>query len=174
MSKFAPACRMISGLIFLSLVAGTADAGLVGPMAETEAGVEQNLAPRPLVTPRAARVDLVSLPVLYLPAVRQHDAGRVLPDSLTAPAALMPSGTLSWAGIHEAATLVEVQESSPKQQAKRADLRDVASDAAPNVELLTAIPAPEPPAVVLAGLALVAGGLVLNRQRRRGTEASEA
>ena len=171
MSKFAPVIRLIYGLFFLTLVAATADAALVGPLADTGGDVSPNPAPRPLVTIRAARIDLVSLTVLYLPAVRQHGAGQVLPDSLTAPAALMPSGTLSWAGIREAATLVEVEQFSPKRQARRADLRDVARDAAPNVELLTAIPAPEPPTVVLASLALVAGGLVLNRHRRRGTTA---
>lgn len=171
MSKFVALNRVARGLMLMLVGAAAAEAGVVRPIAESVNRLPNDLAPQPLVKLQAAQLDLVSLPVLYQPATRHLDATRVLPDSLTAPASLMPAGTLAWAGIREAATLVEVQQSAPKQPARRAEMRDVAADATPNVELLTAIPAPEPPAVMLAGVAVVAGGMVLSRTRRRSVDA---
>lgn len=120
-----------------------------------------DLAPR-----TGSPIELSTLPVLYLRTRRCVDAGRVLPDWLTAPAALMPTGSLTWAGVDESVIVASLPQPKP-ESVKAAGVRDFAANDNPNLELLTAIPAPEPPTIVMAGLALAAGGLVWNQKRRR-------
>jgi len=119
-----------------------------------------------IVRQRSVEMHVASLSVLYIPTCRCCDHGRVLPDWLTAPASLTPTGSLTWAGIEEAATIATLAQPQ-KESDKAAGINDFARDGSPDVELLTAIPAPEPPAMVMAGLALAAGGLVWNRKRAR-------
>lgn len=94
-----------------------------------------------------------------------------LPYSLIAPASLIPSGSLGWAGIDGVPTVVGLDFqpwTSAGRQAWSREFADARSmDLEPNLELLTGIAAPEPPALVLAGFALLAVGLVGHQNHRR-------
>ena len=70
----------------------------------------------------------------------------------------VPSGSLAWAGENEAFSTLQF---APVDQMTDTEL---------NVKLMTGLAAPEPPAIVLAGMAL--GGLICGRsilQKRRKT-----
>lgn len=73
--------------------------------------------------------------------------------------------TLAWSGEDETLVIAEDMLGASRQIAS--------SDEAVNIEIVTALPAPEPPALVLAGMAF--GGVLCGRsllmRRRRSTEA---
>jgi hypothetical protein len=90
------------------------------------------------------------------PAAKAADAS-ILVASIDAG---VPSGSLAWAGENESTSILTF---APVEQITEGEV---------NVELMTALAAPEPPAIVLAGMAL--GGLICGRsilsKRRKSTK----
>ena len=90
------------------------------------------------------------------PAAKAADAS-ILVASIDAG---VPAGSLAWAGENESTSILTF---APVEQI---------SDREVNVKLMTALAAPEPPAIVLAGMAL--GGLICGRsilsKRRKSTK----
>jgi hypothetical protein len=90
------------------------------------------------------------------PAAKAADAS-ILVASIDAG---VPAGSLAWAGENESTSILAF---APVEQI---------SDREVNVKLMTALAAPEPPAIVLAGMAL--GGLICGRsilsKRRKSTK----
>jgi hypothetical protein len=90
------------------------------------------------------------------PAAKAADAS-ILVASIDAG---VPSGSLAWAGENESTSILTF---APVEQITEGEV---------NVKLMTALAAPEPPAIVLAGMAL--GGLICGRsilsKRRKSTE----
>jgi hypothetical protein len=90
------------------------------------------------------------------PAAKAADAS-ILVASIDAG---VPSGSLAWAGENESTSILTF---APVEQITEGEV---------NVKLMTALAAPEPPAIVLAGMAL--GGLICGRsilsKRRKSTK----
>ncbi len=90
------------------------------------------------------------------PAAKAADAS-ILVASIDAG---VPAGSLAWAGEHESTSILTF---APVEQITEGEV---------NVKLMTALAAPEPPAIVLAGMAL--GGLICGRsilsKRRKSTK----
>ena len=90
------------------------------------------------------------------PAAKAADAS-ILVASIDAG---VPAGSLAWAGENESTSILTF---SPVEQITEGEV---------NVKLMTALAAPEPPAIVLAGMAL--GGLICGRsilsKRRKSTK----
>ena len=80
------------------------------------------------------------------PAVRSAD------DTIVVAVEPAPRATLAWAGEDEAFATVSALQSAPIHERPQGDVDD---------RLMTGLPAPEPPAMVLAGMAL--GGLICGR-----------
>jgi hypothetical protein len=110
-----------------------------------------------------ARIDL-DMPHVSFQSVSPGSAPQVIPEHCLDFDTLMPMGSYSWAGLDEATELM----AAPMEERKDLKTKTTKNDRAdePDMELLTAAPAPEPPTGVLAAAAVVAGG-VLNRVRRR-------
>jgi len=117
--------------------------------------------------PGDLRVDFVALDVPYAPTQWHQNPDRVFPEHLTAPAALEPTGSLTWAGIEA------VESTKPlwnPRDVRGSSLYDfVGQDS--TVDLLTGRPAPEPPAIVMAGFALAAGAVWTGYRRRQKSPA---
>jgi hypothetical protein len=90
------------------------------------------------------------------PAAKAADAS-ILGASIDAG---VPAGSLAWAGENESTSILTF---APVEQITEGEV---------NVKLMTALAAPEPPAIVLAGMAL--GGLICGRsilsKRRKSTK----
>ena len=90
------------------------------------------------------------------PAAKAADAS-ILVASIDAG---VPAGSLAWAGENESTSILKF---APVEQITEGEV---------NVKLMTALAAPEPPAIVLAGMAL--GGLICGRsilsKRRKTTK----
>lgn len=154
-------CRLVG------VLGSDAAAAVISPTDFVAADHDLPVAMPAPVPERGPSTDVASMPVPYFPAPDEADADRVLPESLTAPANLVPRGSLRWAGIQEAVTLlISLPEQPGSEAVKQARLRELAAAESPNLELLTAIPAPEPSALALTGFALAAGCLVIQRRRR--------
>lgn len=168
MFKLVPVLLTATVSTLVAVLTVNAEAALIAPATEGPATRLTSIAEQSMVPPRQADLGTVSRRVIYCPAGRVADAGRVLPDWLTAPAALRPTGSLSWAGIQEAAAMIAALPEQPRNDSdRRGSPREVVATESPNLDLLTAIPAPEPPAIVMLGFALAAGGLVWTQNRRR-------
>ena len=99
-------------------------------------------------------IGLVSAAAALLSLGSTADAATTAPCSILVAGidATRPTGSLAWAGENEAFAALTV---APAEIAER----DV------DVHLMTALAAPEPPAIVLAGMAL--GGVICGRSMLR-------
>ena len=98
----------------------------------------------------------------YAPSQWRPRLDRVFPESLTAPAALQPTGSLTWADVGT----IGQDEPFWAPGSGESGLYDFVEES-PNVDLLAARPAPEPPAIVMAGFALTAGAVWTGYRRRK-------
>jgi len=114
-------------------------------------------------------VDFVALDVPYAPSQWRLDSQGVFPDFLTAPAALQPTGSLTWAGIDT----IGPQEPFWSPRDIRSGVFEFVEQR-PNAELLVGRPAPEPPAIVMAAFALTAGAVWTGYRRRKKVAVTEA
>jgi hypothetical protein len=110
-----------------------------------------------------AQIDL-GMPQLAPETSSPIAAQQVIPEQLLNLESLTPCGSFSWAGIDEFAELDAAPMAERKDLKRKTAAQDKSDEIDP--ELLTAAPAPEPPTSVLAGIALVAGG-IWTRARRR-------
>jgi hypothetical protein len=115
------------------------------------------------------RVDFSTLEVPYAPSEWRLETAQVFPEFLTAPAALQPTGSLSWAGIDT----VGAQEPFWNPRDARSGVFEFVEQS-PNLALLVGRPAPEPPAIVMAAFALTAGTVWSGYRRRKKAAATEA
>lgn len=115
---------------------------------------------------RVATVDACAVSLHGLRAAHAVASGQVWPDALATPPRQAAVGSLAWAGIDETAALLGLPAPKRTTPATGTPPRDVAADESPNLESLAGIPAPEPPGLMLAGVALAAGGLAWKRRRR--------
>jgi len=123
--------------------------------------------PAAATIPGDLRVDFVALDVPYAPTQWHQNPERVFPEHLTAPAALEPTGSLTWAGIEA------VESTKPlwdPRDVRGSNLYDFVGQGSA-VDLLTGRPAPEPPAIVMAGFALAAGAVWTGYRRRQKSPA---
>ena len=114
------------------------------------------------------RVDFVALDVPYAPSQWRPRLDRVFHESLTAPDALQPTGSLTWAGVGT----VGQEEPFWTPRRGQSGLFEFV-DESPNVDLLAARPAPEPPAIVMAAFALTAGAVWTGYRRRKKVTAAD-
>lgn len=129
-----------------------------------------------LLLSSAAQADTAAVPSLMPVATAQVDLGmpqisagnaslfandQVLSEHLIDR--LAPAASLAWAGVDEFNELMAAPMDERKDVKKKVAKND--KDDEIDAELLTAAPAPEPPTSVLAGIALVAGG-IWTRARR--------
>jgi len=114
-------------------------------------------------------VDFVALGVPYAPTQWYRDLDRVFPEHLTAPAAMEPTGSLTWAGIET------VESNKPfwdPRDVRGSNLYDFVGQGSA-ADLLTGRPAPEPPAIVMAGFALAAGAVWTGYRRRQKSHSED-
>jgi hypothetical protein len=122
---------------------------------------------RAFVLTTTPSVDVVALGVPYAPTQWHRDLDRVFPKHLTAPAALKPTGSLTWAGIE---TVESTKPLWDPRDVRGSNLYDFVGQGS-TVDLLTGRPAPEPPAIVMAGFALAAGAVWTGYRRRQKSPA---
>ena len=115
------------------------------------------------------RVDFTSLEVPYAPSEWRLETAQVFPEFLTAPAALQPTGSLIWAGIDS----IGPQEPFWNPRSGESGVFEFVEQS-PNLALLVGRPAPEPPAIVMAGFALTVGAVWTGYRRRKKVAATEA
>jgi len=105
----------------------------------------------------AASTTVVGKPAVGTSSIWDLD-GAGLPAAIVAPSEIVnPPASFFWTGA-ESAAFGDAFGSSP--------IASVTDDE-PNLELLSAHPAPEPPAVVMAGVAISAGAMWIRSRRRR-------
>lgn len=111
-----------------------------------------------------AQVNLGPMPLYACDIAATAGWQRMFPGVLCSPAVV--SGSLAWGGVNEAAELMNAPMEERKQDKSKATAsKDERNE--PNVELLTAAPAPEPVLGAIAAVAMVVGG-IWTRARRRG------
>lgn len=92
-------------------------------------------------------------------------AAQAADDTLVVAVEPAPRATLAWAGEDEAFATISALQSALIHECPQGDVDD---------RLMTGLPAPEPPAMVLAGMAL--GGLICGRSffRKRSKTTKES
>lgn len=135
-----------------------------GLMLSSAAQADMATASLPSMVPvMVAQIDL-GMPKLAPEVGSPFAAQQLIPEEVLL-GDLAPAGSLFWAGIDEFAEL----DAAPMPERKDLKRRTATNDKSDEIdtELLTAAPAPEPPTSVLAGIALVAGGIWTRARRQR-------